>query len=667
MRPILHLIRRVVEEQRVKRLADQELLRRFSAERDEAAFHALLHRHGPMVLDVCRNVLSNEADAEDAFQATFLILARKAAAIRRQTSVGSWLYGVAYRTALKAQTAAARRRKYEARATGRTPPPASDDLSWREVRQVLHAELNDLSEYYRAPLVLCYLQGKTQDEAAALLGVSKTTVKKRLEDGRALLRQRLVRRGLGSVAVLVAAAWPLGAAAAQAPEGLIASTVEAARLFAAGAAAAGLVPARVAALTHGALGTVSLTKGKVAAALLLAAGLLVAGVVSAGRPAAPPAPPRQLVEEKQDKPPDDGGPAHAPDRRRLRFALEGHNGAVRGVAFSPDGKLLASASDDTTIKIWNTATGKEVRTLAGHGAAVASLAFAPDGRSLASVSSSREGNGAPDAVILWDVATGTEKVRLKGNAGSFSHAAFTPDGKVLAASSTAPAFVRLWDTATGGEPRHAPRGLGTARTSPRVLAFSPDGKTLAVGTLPSAHGIHPIRLWNWAEKKPARSLNTAGGCCYLAFAPDGKTLITLNTHGDLTYWDFANARALKTVNLKGGTTGVAMSADARVVALPYTLVFTRGQLRHYAGKAELQDAATGELVETIGLRGPAHAAALSADGRMLAIASGGPMKSRVPETSRLPGNLDPPPPLTGDTRGVVRIWDLPAQVSASKP
>src|SRR6266496_3254353 len=111
--PILQLIRRTVEDQRANRLTDQELLHRFRSERDEAAFHTLLRRHGPMVLDVCRNVLGNEADAEDAFQATFLILTQKAGAIRKQASVGSWLYGVAYRTALKARAGSPIQQRHE--------------------------------------------------------------------------------------------------------------------------------------------------------------------------------------------------------------------------------------------------------------------------------------------------------------------------------------------------------------------------------------------------------------------------------------------------------------------------------------------------------------------------------------------------------------------------
>ena len=180
-------------------LTDAELLRRFAAGRDEAAFELLVWRHGRMVLGLCRRVLRHDQDAEDAFQATFIILARKAASIRKTASVSSWLHGVAHRTALKARA----REMNEARTPGR-PASDPDDLAWQEVRQVLHEELSGLAERYRAPLVACYLEGKTQDEAAAQFGMAKSTLKERPERGRSLLRTRLVRRGFGPAALLAA-------------------------------------------------------------------------------------------------------------------------------------------------------------------------------------------------------------------------------------------------------------------------------------------------------------------------------------------------------------------------------------------------------------------------------------------------------------------------------
>src|SRR5262245_36697308 len=134
--PILQLLRRFSRDPREKDSPDQGLLRRFLGERDEAAFAALLRRHGPMVLDVCRGVLGNEADAEDAFQATFLTLARKAESIRKAASLASWLHGVAYRTALRARADSTRRQRHEARAPQRSATTDPDELTWREIRRV---------------------------------------------------------------------------------------------------------------------------------------------------------------------------------------------------------------------------------------------------------------------------------------------------------------------------------------------------------------------------------------------------------------------------------------------------------------------------------------------------------------------------------------------------
>jgi len=244
--PILRLIRQGVEDQHVRELPDDELLQRFHAQQDQAAFHALLRRHGPMVMDVCRAVLGKEADAEDAFQATFLVLTRKAGSVRKAASLGSWLHGVAYLTALKARAQSATRQEHEARAPVRQASEP-DDLSWREVRRLLHEELNMLSERYRVPLVLCYLEGKTQEQAADQLGLAKSTLRQRVERGRDLLRARLVRRGLGPAALLAAVAWPAANASAGVPLSLLTSTVKAASLFVAGPAAdAGAISANAA-------------------------------------------------------------------------------------------------------------------------------------------------------------------------------------------------------------------------------------------------------------------------------------------------------------------------------------------------------------------------------------------------------------------------------------
>jgi RNA polymerase sigma factor (sigma-70 family) len=263
---ILQVLRSVAEDQRARELPDQELLRRFTAGRDEVAFHTLLRRHGPMVLGVCRALLPCEADAEDAFQATFLVLAHNAGSIRQACSLGSWLHGVAYRIARKAQAEFARRQKHERRASGCEASPP-EDWTWRDVQRVLHDELSGLSEQYRAPLTLCYLQGRTLDEAAGQLGLAKGTLKARLERGRRLLRARLVRRGLGPAALLLASAWPASATAGL-PAAVVGPTTRAALGVAAGRAAAGMLSPRVAALTEGVLNTMLTTRLKVMTAAL---------------------------------------------------------------------------------------------------------------------------------------------------------------------------------------------------------------------------------------------------------------------------------------------------------------------------------------------------------------------------------------------------------------
>jgi RNA polymerase sigma factor (sigma-70 family) len=189
---------------------DADLLARFVRSRDEAAFAALVRRHGATVWDVCQSVLRNRADADDAFQAVFLTLARRAVALRKPASVGAWLHGVAVRVARKALRTASRRRATEAEAPPPTPPdPAGPN--WAEVRAAVHEALAALPAAYRDPLVSCYLRGLTQDAAAAELGLSKAAVKKRLERGRDRLRAVLIRRGFGPAVVLAVDSVPAAA------------------------------------------------------------------------------------------------------------------------------------------------------------------------------------------------------------------------------------------------------------------------------------------------------------------------------------------------------------------------------------------------------------------------------------------------------------------------
>ena len=271
---ILHL-RRAALLREDSGLTDAELLEGYVAWRDEAVFEALVRRHGPMVLGVCRRVLRNEADAEDAFQATFLVLVRKAGAIKRRSQLSNWLYGVAHNTALKARAMIHKRRIKE-----REAGTAQNRETAREVGQVevmLDAELSQLPDKYRVPIVLCELEGKTIKDAARQLGWPQGTVATRLARGRALLAKRLSKHGLGLSGGILAAQLSQNAESACVATSLVSATVKAATALAAGGAATLVVSANVAALTEGVLRAMLLSKLKTATVVVLVCASLVSG------------------------------------------------------------------------------------------------------------------------------------------------------------------------------------------------------------------------------------------------------------------------------------------------------------------------------------------------------------------------------------------------------
>jgi RNA polymerase sigma factor (sigma-70 family) len=259
-------------------LTDGQLLGDYLSRRAEAALATLVRRHGPMVWGVCRRVLRNYHDAEDAFQATFLVLVRKAASIASRGLLANWLYGVAHQTALNARRAGAKRRARERQVAEVPEPEAVPQELWQDLRPLLDRELSRLPDKYRAPVVLCELEGVTRKEAARQLGVPEGTVAGRLARARTMLARRLARHGLALSGGLLAVLLAQNGAPAGVPTSVVSSTIKAATLLTAGqGAAAGLISAPVAALTAGVLKTMLLTKFKTAAVVLLAVALLGTG------------------------------------------------------------------------------------------------------------------------------------------------------------------------------------------------------------------------------------------------------------------------------------------------------------------------------------------------------------------------------------------------------
>jgi len=275
---VLKFARRVVGARAPDDSPDRQLLDRFVASQDEAAFATLFQRYMPMVLGVCQRVLQDCGDAEDACQATFMVLARKAGAVRAERSAAGWLYRVAYHAAVRARAAALKRRSEERRFAEMSSSDPATEAVRREVRAVLDEELYGLPKKYRAPLILCYLQGMAAREAARELGWPEGSMPKRLERGLGLLRERLTRRGLALSGGVFATVLAQSATAAAVPTALGHSMVKAALVFAASQRAASeVVSAQAAALAEGVLQAMSITKIKVAAAVLLAVSVIGTG------------------------------------------------------------------------------------------------------------------------------------------------------------------------------------------------------------------------------------------------------------------------------------------------------------------------------------------------------------------------------------------------------
>lgn len=582
--------------------SDRELLAQFATQQDEGAFALVVRRHGPMVLRVCRRVLHHEQDAEDAFQATFLVLARKARSVNWQLSAANWLHKTAYHVALRVKAAAARRRVHESQRQERVNEDPLDDLTARELLGVLDQELTGLPERYRAPLILCHMEGISRDEAARQLGCPLGTLKSRLERGRELLRHRLIRRGISLAAALAAAELGEGVAPAIVAPSIIAATRRAALAFANGSTSSPLLTPRVLDLANGALQSSAFASWKIALPLVL---LLVslttgAGLVFRGHSNTPPAftagerePPAEteLPDRFGERRPVGAvarfGRPHVPGilltalSAEYKFASWNRDGmlwykdaspvawdahSVIGrwslpdahlfaLALLPGGKSLAVVGGPSgKIYLWDFASGEKAPPVGERnggrqrvGGAEADLfrcfAVSADGKFLAG-GKPRSGLHSPK-VVLWEAAAGKELHQLNpirelaGQEQGVYWLAFSANGKLLVSADDDDRFA-VWDIATG---RQLSRFKGSPlppRAGYQAIALTPDGKTVAQ-TLPD----HTIAMWNTLQGKLRHHLRgDRHEARALTFSADGTKLISAGGGKRILTWDVATGRQI---------------------------------------------------------------------------------------------------------------------------
>jgi RNA polymerase sigma factor (sigma-70 family) len=592
---ILQRLRRAVLLRDGAALTDGQLLGDYIGGRDEAALAALVRRHGPMVWGVCRRILRDHHDAEDAFQATFLVLVRKAASIVPREMIVNWLYGVAHRTALKARATSAKKGTRERQVTEMLEPVATEPDLWIDLQPLLDQELSRLPDKYRVAVVLCDLEGKTRKEAARQIGVPEGTLAGRVTRGRVMLAKRLAQRGLAVSGGALAAMLSQRVASACVPNSVVSSTIKAANLFAAGQAA-GVVSAKVAALTEGVLKSMFLTKLKSATVVLLLVAVAGAGLV--GLPGLAAQPPQGNPKSDPVKAPP-GVPVKAPPGvpavAARKPVVVREDAQVHGVAWNADGKVVAGISRTfkvaevkdsagnpknilagrSIVKLWDATTGKLMKSLGEEkGTHVDTVVFSPDKKHLAIMgdlaADPERGEAFRRFVRILDAETFAVKQELDDDALlGVNIVAFSPDGNTLALGGGSHrvekgSVVKLWDlqakkmTTTArfaAEPLASPVPvLGKPPEWWHVarLVFSPDGKILAAGELLRGGKRARIQLYDAKTGEPKRSweVGESKGMVDVAFMADGKRL--LSASGAVKLWDMETGKELTTLETKEG-------------------------------------------------------------------------------------------------------------------
>ncbi|HEV3383930.1 MAG TPA: sigma-70 family RNA polymerase sigma factor [Gemmata sp.] len=593
-------------------LADTELLQRYAIQRDEAAFAELVRRNGPVVLRACRHVLG-EASADDAFQVVFLLLARSAKRLTRPGSLAGWLHAAAVRIAHNARRSESRRRKREAE---RHPPASSpEDLSWREVREVLDTEIAALPESYRLPLVLCYIQELTHEEAARRSGCPVGVFRGRLERGRERLRKRLARYGLPVAApvLVLGSAQPVSAA-------LVGSTIRSTRA----GTTNGVVPSAIANLLHPtAQARFTLLLAPTLAALT-AFGMVLGAVCGSSddQPPAEPSRPQTPITAADTKPqPTDilGDPLPPGALARLGSARFQHDDMITGIVVSADGKLVASRgrrpvnfyrlfegetgrpvplcdelmkadlrsirytiapykntlaaivrdSNKKESRLLNPITGEVIRQLPWGAGIVFFSHISPDGKTVATFRRENKDGQVKSLIGIWNADSNVQTDHeLVGDTfpGSDKPFQFSADSKVLACHA-GNGEIRVWGLPALNLLFHRP-----SRDKPQreEFALSPDGKLLAH----TDREMNKIRIWDLGTGKelpdlPDQSKEVGWGV--LAFSWDGKILAGLTPWEGIRLWDLASNKKLRDTQASGigvprglvGVTQVVFSSDGK--------------------------------------------------------------------------------------------------------
>jgi RNA polymerase sigma factor (sigma-70 family) len=649
-RTVTDYLRTLFAHQQFEGLGDSAVLRRFVETRDDGAFACLVRRHGPMVYGLARRIVRDHQLAEDVFQATFLVLARKPRAIRGGQRLPAWLHRVAFRLAVRAKVAQRRFAQPDAPAARPSAADLLDDLTAREFLTILDEELNRLPEKYRLPLIMCQLEGLSREDAAKRLNVSPDAVKGSLERGRNMLRVHLAQRGLDVEPMLTGLLPPV----ALVPPALVQSTVRAAMTYQGASLAA-------TSLAKGAITMMFLARVKTVCAVVLLCGVVGSGAgwlalgAGTGHKEEPAAQNVNLAVKTTPavQPKNKGVDLYGdplPDGAAMRLGTVQLRAAGAKLAISADGKTLVGVRGGKYLSFWNVESGKlkerrELETPWSFGSV-----FSADGRLLVT-----------GRLEVWDVPTGklVRKLELQG-AGYPGCTAFSPDGTCLTTvhNTDAGLSIRVWDLESGKET--FARDID-ADTNPVFASFTPDGKKLLASFMSSEVGTccwdvgtnqllwqNKNNGWNPSPApvfsadgktilslRPPLSLDTGepaqlskvpGGFGSLLTAmPDGQTFLISGEEG-VRIWDMAGGKLVRT--LAGAGDEMLLAPDGK------TLITNNGSLQRWdlaTGKALYSDnfdqGHTQKIAELVFSGNGQRLASAAADGsvRLWDVATGQPI------------------------------------------